>query len=70
MFPGWAQELGMREAASLLKGTLAEEKKADKLLSQLAEGETEPRGRLAINLYRDGSSQNSGKRERFNGTLL
>jgi ferritin-like metal-binding protein YciE len=34
----WAQELGMREAASLLKETLAEEKKADKLLSQLAEG--------------------------------
>jgi ferritin-like metal-binding protein YciE len=34
----WAEELGMREAASLLKETLAEEKNADKLLSQLAEG--------------------------------
>ena len=34
----WAQELCMREAASLLKETLAEEKNADKLLSQLAEG--------------------------------
>jgi ferritin-like metal-binding protein YciE len=34
----WAEELGMREAVSLLKETLAEEKNADKLLSQLAEG--------------------------------
>jgi ferritin-like metal-binding protein YciE len=34
----WAEELGMNEAASLLEETLAEEKKADKLLSQLAEG--------------------------------
>ena len=33
----WAEELGMSEAASILKETLAEEKKADKLLSQLAE---------------------------------
>jgi ferritin-like metal-binding protein YciE len=33
----WAKELGMREAASVLEETLAEEKKADKLLSQLAE---------------------------------
>ena len=34
----WADELGMRDAVSLLKETLAEEKNADKLLSQLAEG--------------------------------
>jgi ferritin-like metal-binding protein YciE len=34
----WAEELGMREAVSILKETLAEEKNADKLLSQLAEG--------------------------------
>ena len=34
----WAEELGMREAVSLLKETLAEEKNADRLLSQLAEG--------------------------------
>jgi ferritin-like metal-binding protein YciE len=34
----WAEELGMREAVSLLKETLVEEKNADKLLSQLAEG--------------------------------
>jgi ferritin-like metal-binding protein YciE len=34
----WAEELGLREALSLLKETLAEEKNADKLLSQLAEG--------------------------------
>lgn len=33
----WAQELGMGESVSLLKDTLAEEKNADKLLSQLAE---------------------------------
>jgi ferritin-like metal-binding protein YciE len=33
----WAEELGMREAVSLLRETLAEEKNADKLLSQLAE---------------------------------
>ena len=33
----WAEQLGMREAASILEETLAEEKKADKLLSQLAE---------------------------------
>ncbi len=34
----WAEELGMWDAASLLKETLAEEKNADRLLSQLAEG--------------------------------
>ncbi len=33
----WASELGMQEAADLLEETLAEEKKADQLLSQLAE---------------------------------
>jgi ferritin-like metal-binding protein YciE len=34
----WAEELGMSEAVTLLEETLEEEKKADKLLSQLAEG--------------------------------
>ena len=34
----WAEELGMREAVELLKETLQEEKNADRLLSQLAEG--------------------------------
>jgi ferritin-like metal-binding protein YciE len=34
----WAEELGLCEAVSLLKETLVEEKNADKLLSQLAEG--------------------------------
>jgi ferritin-like metal-binding protein YciE len=34
----WAEELGMRDAARLLKETLQEEKNTDKLLSQLAEG--------------------------------
>jgi ferritin-like metal-binding protein YciE len=34
----WAEELGMRDAARLLKETLQEEKNADRLLSQLAEG--------------------------------
>ena len=34
----WAEELGMTDAASLLEETLAEEKNADRLLSQLAEG--------------------------------
>jgi len=34
----WAQQLGMRDAASLLDQTLAEEKKADQLLTRLAEG--------------------------------
>lgn len=33
----WAAELGMQEAADLLEETLAEEKKTDALLSQLAE---------------------------------
>jgi len=33
----WAQELGMQDAASLLEETLEEEKKTDKLLSELAE---------------------------------
>lgn len=32
----WAVELGMQDAANLLEETLAEEKKADELLSQLA----------------------------------
>jgi ferritin-like metal-binding protein YciE len=33
----WAMQLGMRDAARLLEETLEEEKKTDKLLSQLAE---------------------------------
>jgi ferritin-like metal-binding protein YciE len=33
----WAMQLGMRDAARLLDQTLQEEKKTDKLLSQLAE---------------------------------
>ena len=33
----WAQELGMQDAADLLEETLEEEKKTDKLLSELAE---------------------------------
>lgn len=33
----WAQQLGMNEAAGLLEQTLAEEKKTDKLLTQIAE---------------------------------
>ena len=34
----WAQELGMIDAANLLQETLDEEKNADRLLSQIAEG--------------------------------
>jgi ferritin-like metal-binding protein YciE len=34
----WAEELGMRDAVSLLNETLQEEKNADRLLSRLAEG--------------------------------
>ncbi|NWG25531.1 MAG: ferritin-like domain-containing protein [Pseudorhodoplanes sp.] len=33
----WAEQLGMREAASLLRETLAEEKKTDAALTRLAE---------------------------------
>lgn len=33
----WAEELGMKDAAKLLDQTLAEEKKTDELLTQLAE---------------------------------
>ena len=33
----WAQELGMQDAADLLEQTLEEEKKTDKLLTELAE---------------------------------
>lgn len=33
----WAQQLGMKEAVTLLEATLAEEKKTDELLTQLAE---------------------------------
>jgi ferritin-like metal-binding protein YciE len=39
----WAQQLGMRDAARLLDQTLAEEKKTDQLLTQLAEAGANPR---------------------------
>jgi len=35
----WAQQLGLKEAVSLLDQTLQEEKKTDALLSKLAQGE-------------------------------
>ncbi len=35
----WAKQLGMKDAAKLLQQTLDEEYKADRLLSQLAEGQ-------------------------------
>jgi ferritin-like metal-binding protein YciE len=39
----WAQQLGMRDAARLLDQTLAEEKKTDQLLTQLAEASANPK---------------------------
>jgi ferritin-like metal-binding protein YciE len=39
----WAQQLGMRDAAKLLDQTLAEEKKTDQLLTQLAEAGANPK---------------------------
>ena len=39
----WAQQLGMRDAAKLLDQTLAEEKKTDQLLTQLAEAAANPK---------------------------
>jgi ferritin-like metal-binding protein YciE len=39
----WAQQLGMRDAARLLDQTLAEEKKTDQLLTQLAEANANPK---------------------------
>ena len=39
----WAQQLGMRDAAKLLDQTLAEEKKTDELLTQLAEARANPK---------------------------
>jgi ferritin-like metal-binding protein YciE len=39
----WAQQLGMRDAAKLLDQTLAEEKKTDQLLTQLAEANANPK---------------------------
>jgi ferritin-like metal-binding protein YciE len=39
----WAQRLGMRDAAKLLDQTLAEEKKTDQLLTQLAEASANPK---------------------------
>jgi ferritin-like metal-binding protein YciE len=35
----WAQQLGMREAVQLLEATLQEEKKADQLLTKIAEAD-------------------------------
>ena len=40
----WAQQLGMREAGRLLDQTLAEEKKTDQLLTQLAEASANAKG--------------------------
>ena len=39
----WAEQLGMRDAAKLLDQTLAEEKKTDQLLTQLAEARANPK---------------------------
>jgi ferritin-like metal-binding protein YciE len=39
----WADQLGMRDAAKLLDQTLAEEKKTDQLLTQLAEARANPK---------------------------
>ena len=39
----WAQQLGLRDAARLLDQTLAEEKKTDQLLTQLAETGANPK---------------------------
>jgi ferritin-like metal-binding protein YciE len=43
----WAQQLGMRDAAKLLDQTLAEEKKTDALLTQLAEATANPKAEKA-----------------------
>jgi ferritin-like metal-binding protein YciE len=43
----WADQLGMREAAKLLDQTLAEEKKTDQLLTQLAEARANPKAHKA-----------------------
>jgi ferritin-like metal-binding protein YciE len=43
----WAQQLGMRDAARLLDQTLAEEKKTDQLLTQLAEASANPKAEKA-----------------------
>ena len=43
----WAQQLGMRDAARLLDQTLAEEKKTDQLLTQLAELIANPKAEQA-----------------------
>jgi len=39
----WAQQLGMQDAARLLEETLAEEKKTDDLLTQMAENQANPK---------------------------
>ena len=41
----WATQLGMAEAAKLLDQTLTEEKKADSLLSQIAEKSANSEGK-------------------------
>lgn len=39
----WAEQLGLRDAVKLLDATLAEEKKTDQLLTQLASRESNPK---------------------------
>ena len=39
----WANDLGMKDAAALLKATLAEEEATDEALSRLAEADANPR---------------------------
>jgi ferritin-like metal-binding protein YciE len=43
----WAQQLGIRDAVRLLDQTLAEEKKTDQLLTQLAEASANPKANRA-----------------------
>jgi ferritin-like metal-binding protein YciE len=43
----WARTLGHHDAATLLQQTLDEEKKADSLLTELAEHETHPKASKA-----------------------
>jgi ferritin-like metal-binding protein YciE len=41
----WAEQLGKKEAVDLLDHTLAEEKKADETLTQIAEDIANPRAK-------------------------
>ena len=41
----WAKQLGMQEAVGLLEQTLEEEKKTDKLLTQIAEQRSNPKAK-------------------------